>query len=126
MRIDVVELGGLDECVDGGGAAAAFVGAREGPIPAADSDAAQRPLGGVVRHAQPTVVEEAGERGPALERVVDRLGGLALGGEASALTAQSSLQFGEQGPALLAAHAPALVDGASVIALPHGLSAMVL
>jgi hypothetical protein len=32
LRVDVVELGGLDERVDGGGAMAAFVGACEGPI----------------------------------------------------------------------------------------------
>ncbi len=67
MRIDVVELGGLDERVEGGGAAAAFVGAGEGPVAASDGDTAQLALGGVVRYAQPAVVEEAGERGPALE-----------------------------------------------------------
>ena len=78
LRIDVVELGGLDQGVDGGGAAAAFVRAGEGPVVAADRDAAQGPLGGVVGHAQAAIVEEASERRPALEAVVDRLGGVAL------------------------------------------------
>ena len=36
LRIDVVELGGLDERVDGGGAPAAFVGSGEGPVAASD------------------------------------------------------------------------------------------
>jgi hypothetical protein len=39
---------------------------------------AQRPLGGIVGHAQPPVIEEAGERWPPLEAVIDRLGGIAL------------------------------------------------
>ena len=66
LRVDVVELGGLDQRVDGGGTAAAFVGAGEGPVVAPDRDAAQRPLGGVVGHAQAAVVEEAGEAGQRL------------------------------------------------------------
>ena len=85
LRVDVVELGGFDERVDRGGASAAFVGAGEGPVVAADGDAAQRPLGGVVGDAQATIIEEARERGPALETVVDRLGGLVLCGELCAL-----------------------------------------
>ncbi len=48
LGIDVVELGGLDQGVDGGGAAAALVGAGECPVVASDGDAARRPLGGVV------------------------------------------------------------------------------
>lgn len=41
LRVDVVELRGLDQRVDGGGAPAAGVGAGEGPVVAADGDAAQ-------------------------------------------------------------------------------------
>ena len=69
LRIDVVELGGLDQGVDGGGAPAAGVGAGEGPVVAADGDAAQRPLGGVVGHAQAAVVEEAGQARPSALRL---------------------------------------------------------
>jgi hypothetical protein len=43
-----------------------------------DRDAAQSSLSGIVGHAQAAVVEEAGERGPAFETVIGRLGGLAL------------------------------------------------
>jgi hypothetical protein len=42
LRIDVVELGCLDQRVDGGGTAAALVRPREGPVVATDRDAAQR------------------------------------------------------------------------------------
>jgi hypothetical protein len=41
LRVDVVELGGCDQRVDRGGAAATFVGAGEGPVLAADGDGAQ-------------------------------------------------------------------------------------
>ena len=39
-----VDLGGLDQAVDGGGAVAALVRAREQPVPSAEDDAAQRAL----------------------------------------------------------------------------------
>jgi hypothetical protein len=48
---------------------------------------AQLALGRVVGHADPTVVEEAREHLPALEAVVDRLGGLTLAGELGAALA---------------------------------------
>jgi len=76
LRIDIVELGGLDQRVDGRSPAATFVGAGEGPVLAADGDGAQLAFGGIVGHAEPAVVEEAGEHLPALEAVVDRPGGL--------------------------------------------------
>jgi hypothetical protein len=39
----------------------------------ADGDAAQRPFGGVVRHAQAAIIEKTGERSPAIEAALDRL-----------------------------------------------------
>src|SRR5689334_10706786 len=71
QRIDVVELGGLDQGVDGSGAAAAFVRTGKGPVAAPDGDGAQGAFGRVVAHAEPAVVEEATERGPAVEAVGD-------------------------------------------------------
>ena len=68
------------------------IGAGEGPVVAADGDAAQRPLGGVVGHAEAAVVEEAGEGLPALEAVGDRLGDLAVGRELGVLLAQPGSQ----------------------------------
>ena len=62
LRIDVAELGGLDQRVDRSGATAAFVRAGEGPIVAADRERPDRPLGGIVGDAQTAVVEEAGQR----------------------------------------------------------------
>jgi hypothetical protein len=50
LRIDVVELRGRDQRIDGSRPSAAFVGAGEGPVAAFNGT--QLALGGVVRHAQ--------------------------------------------------------------------------
>jgi hypothetical protein len=78
LRVDAVELGGLDQRVDGGGAPGAFVEAGKGPVVSSDGDAAQRSFGGVVRDAQTAIGEETSERQPTFEAVVDCLGCLAL------------------------------------------------
>jgi len=70
LRVDVVELGGVDEGVDGCGAIAAFIGAGEGLVAASQGDSADFPFGRVVGHAQAAVGEEASERRPALEAVI--------------------------------------------------------
>ena len=74
LRIDVVELRGADERVHDSGPHAPAVGAGEEPRFASETDAAQRPLGGVVGEADAAVVEEAREAAPALEHVIHRLG----------------------------------------------------
>jgi hypothetical protein len=87
-----------------GGSPITFVGAREGPVAASDRDGAQLALGGVVRHAQSPIIEEASERIPALEAVVDGLAGLAVLGDSGTLLAQSGLQLNDEGPAAFMAH----------------------
>ena len=72
--IEIVELGGFDEGVDGGGAYPPGIGAGEEIIFAAEGDAADRSFGGVVVDREAAVVEEPCECGPARERVADRLG----------------------------------------------------
>ena len=42
LRVDVIELGSLDQRVNRGGASAARIGTGEGPVVAPDGDAAQR------------------------------------------------------------------------------------
>src|SRR5260370_15343107 len=109
LRIDVVELCSLDQRVNGCSAPAAGVGAGEGPVVAADGDAAQRTLGGVVAEAQPAVVEEADQGIPAVEAVGDRLGDLAVGREPGVFLAQPGAQRLDTRPAaLLADPAPLL------------------
>ncbi len=115
--IDVVKLRGFDEGVDRSRAFATGVGTGEGPFVASDRDTAQRALGGIVREAEPAVVEEARERGPSIERVGDRLGEIGLGGELRALLGEPGFELDDQGSALRLAHAAALgarlaVDGA--------------
>jgi hypothetical protein len=78
-RIDIVELGGLDQRVDGGGAPSAVIRSRERPVAAADRDTAQRPLGSIVGHAQAAIIEETGEAAPAVEAIGDGLGNLIAG-----------------------------------------------
>ena len=63
LGVDVVELGGGDQAVDDGGALAAAVGAGKQPRLAAECDAAQRPLGGIVGEADPAVAQEAVKAG---------------------------------------------------------------
>jgi hypothetical protein len=67
--IDLVELGGLDEAVDGGGAVAALIEACEQPVLATDRDAPQRALGSVVVDLELAVVNVASERGPARQGI---------------------------------------------------------
>src|SRR5262245_17316644 len=64
---------------------------------------------GVVGHAQAAVVEEAGEDVPALEAVVDRLGGIALARELAAPLAQPRMQRLDERPAALGADEDALL-----------------
>ena len=92
LGIDVVELGGLDQRVHDGCAVAARVRAAEGPVAAADRDAANGSLGGIVRQADAAVVEEARERLPVIEGVVDRFGKRALRGELLALASEPFLE----------------------------------
>ena len=79
LRIDVVEFAGFDERKNVSGPSRAFVRAGEGPVAPAHGNAAQPALGGVVGHADASIIEEAGERRPAIEAVVDRLANVALG-----------------------------------------------
>ena len=69
LRVDIVELGGLDQRVDGGSTLTAAVGAVEQPCLAAERDAAKGALGGIVLKADAAVVEEPGERIPALQHI---------------------------------------------------------
>ena len=61
LGIDVVEPGRLDQRVHEGGPLTTAIGAGEQPGLAAERNAAQRPLGGVVGEADAAVGEEARE-----------------------------------------------------------------
>jgi hypothetical protein len=76
---------------------------------AADRDAAQRPLGGIVGETDSSVVEEAREGIPALQHVIHRLGDIVVTREPGALGAHPVLKLNDQrgdvGPAQLEAFA---------------------
>jgi hypothetical protein len=76
--IEAVELGGLDQGIEGGGAFAAGVGAGEEIVLPAEGQRPDLPFGGVVVDLQATVVEVAAERGPVVAGVADGSGQLAL------------------------------------------------
>jgi hypothetical protein len=69
LRVHAIELAGLDQGVERRRPLAATIRAGEGLIPAPERDTAQRPLRGVVAHAQAAVLEITGERLPVVERV---------------------------------------------------------
>src|SRR5690349_10817432 len=102
-RVDVVELGGLDQRIDGSGAMAAFVGAGEGPVAPPGSHRPHGPLGSIVAHAETAIIEEAPESVPVVQAVGDGLADLAAGRDAAVLLAQPAPQLvDERFAALLA------------------------
>src|SRR5437667_451123 len=60
-------------------------------------------------HAEAAVIEEAGERAPAFEAVVDRFADLTVLGDPGALHAQPVLQLDHKRPAALIAHVDPLL-----------------
>ena len=77
LWIDAVELGAFDQRVHRSGAPATGIGAGEQPVFAANRDATQGALGRVVVESEATIIEAAGQRGPAPPHVAE--GGGKLG-----------------------------------------------
>ena len=99
LGIDVVQLRGDDQGIHERGAVATALGTGKQPGLAAEGDAAQGPFGRVVRQADPAVVEDASEGGPAVipEHVVDRLGDGIVLRHRAALGVQPVAQRFDQG-----------------------------
>jgi hypothetical protein len=114
LRVDVVELGGGDERVDRGCTLTSAVGTREQPIAPSEGDAAQCSFGGVVRQANPAVVEEADEGGPALQHVLHRLGDLVVPGEPGPLAPHPCFQLAHEGCHVRFAQRQALIFGDAI------------
>ncbi len=107
LRIDGVEFCSDDEAVEDGGALTAAVGASEQPCLSAESQSAQSALGGIVGHADPAVVEEAGEGIPALEHVIHGAGDIGVARQLAALLAHPRFEVGDQRRGLLLANGEA-------------------
>ena len=103
LRIDVVEARGLDQGVDHGGAVAAAVGACEQPCLAAERNAAQGPLGGIVGEADTPIVEEAREGSPALQHIGHRLGDVGMPRQPGPLGPHPLVEIGDEPSKPLAA-----------------------
>ena len=113
VRIDVVELAGLDQRGDDRPVLAAAVGAGEERVLAVERDRADGALDGVGVDLDPAVVEEAREALPARERVADRLGELALLADERELGAQPGLELGDERTRSFLADGAALVGRAA-------------
>ena len=72
LRIQPVELGGSQQRVDGGGAVPAGIGSTEQEVLPAQSHNAQSPFCRRVIHLVASIVEVAGERTPARQRIANR------------------------------------------------------
>lgn len=90
--VDMVELAGLDQGEHSGRSMPAAIAATEGPVLAPHGETAHGTLSRVVAHAEAAVIEEPREGAPSLQRVVDRLGSIALRRELLALFAQPGLK----------------------------------
>src|SRR5512133_1691653 len=76
--IEAVELGGLDQGIEGGGTITASVGPGKKVVFPAEGQRPDLPFGGVVVDLQPPVVEVAAQRRPEVAGVADGGGELAL------------------------------------------------
>ena len=72
--INAVEFAGFDQCVHRRRAMAARIRAAERPVLSPDRNAAYGAFGGVVAHADATVIKEAREGLPSFEAIIDGLG----------------------------------------------------
>src|SRR5690606_25630532 len=61
LRVDIVELGGIDQGGHGGRPLGSALRSGEQPRLSAQCKTAQGPLGGVVRQADPAILEEPGK-----------------------------------------------------------------
>ena len=118
LGVGVVELRGADQGVHHGRPLAAAIGAGEEPGFASETDAAKRPLRGIVREADLTVVEEAGEALPAFQHVVHRLGHGGVPREPGTLGAHPVFELRDERRAPLPAHREAPLGG---LAVDHAL-----
>jgi hypothetical protein len=96
LRVETVELGGAEQGLDGCGAFSAGVGACEEEILASERDDAQRAFSGVVVDLELSIIDIAGQRTPARERVADRGGGVGLPGELAERGLKPDAEFVEQ------------------------------
>ena len=107
--VEAVELGGLDEGVGRGGASSAFIRSGEEIVFAAQGNAAQGALGGIVVDLQPAVVEVASQGRPACEGIAHGAGEFGLGRELGSGDVEPGPQLVDRRASSLPACLPSLV-----------------
>ena len=105
LRIDVVELRGLDQRGHGRRPVGTTFGAGEEPRLSAKCKSPKSTLGRIIRQADPAVVDKAGEPVPAPQHVVDRLDHRGRARHSGSFITQPRFQSGQKRSALLPAYA---------------------
>jgi hypothetical protein len=114
LRIEAIELTGCDQCVDRGSTLGVAIGAGEGPIGAAERDAAQRPFRRVIRQTDASVLKQAREGGPASQAVSNRLGEFGARRQFRALRNEPDFELVDERPQSLLADGEPLGGGPTV------------
>lgn len=94
--VEAVELCGFDERVDGGGAFSTGIRSGKEIILAAEGDAADRTLGGIVVDLDLAIVDVACQRFPATHGVTHGLGEIGFAGELRQRDIEPRLETGEE------------------------------
>src|SRR5271169_4748740 len=95
LGVDAVEASGPYERVHYGGSTAAFVGASEEVVLAPQGQRADGAFGGVVRHFEPAVVDEAGESCPARGRIANGAGERTLAADFGERRVEKGFEVGQ-------------------------------
>lgn len=106
-RVDVVELGGLDQAGDDRPVVAAVVGAGEQCVLAIEGNGPDGALDGVAVHLDAAFLEEQRQAGPARGGVTDGVGELALGADQGKPGGEQAEQRFDDRLALLLLHGAA-------------------
>ena len=72
LGIDVVQLAGFDQCIDGGGPMPSRVRTCESPVGPANGHTPHGALGCIIAEADAPILQEAGEGGPIVSSIWSR------------------------------------------------------
>ena len=111
LRIDVIELGGREQCGKGRPCSSAAVRSGEERIFARDGLGADGPLDDVVIDIDPAVMKEALEIGAAPQSISDRVGQFGFAGDALQLRLPALEQFERRSPRRSCAAPPGRIWG---------------
>ena len=110
LRIDTVQLGGLDEAGDDGPVLTAVIRAGEQRILAVQGNRPDRSFDRVAVEFDAAIVQEPGQSFPAGERRADRLGKTALAADLREPRVENAMEFINDGAAMLLARCATMMS----------------